>query len=197
VKIILERKKMKKVLLMVGCVLLSWNVNALELADVNLPDKVKVWDANLQLNGAGIRTKFFFKVYVAGLYLTQKQTIAENIIADGQVHRVALYFKREMSGEKLLSAFNDAIEANNSPAELSEIDAQLKLMVQIFNAVKEVKQGDVITLDYLPAAGTRISINGVAQQGIIPGPSFNRAVLKIWLGNKPVQDDLKKDLLGG
>ena len=188
---------MKQMFLMAFCVLLSWNACALEVAEVNLPDKVKVWDTNLQLNGAGTRTKFFFKIYVAGLYLTQKQTIAETVIADGQVHRVALYMKRELSSEKLLSAFNDAIEENNSAAELSTLGPQLQMMRQIFSAVKEVKTGDVITLDYLPAAGTRISINAVAQQGIIPGPSFNRALLKIWLGDKPVQDDLKKDMLGG
>lgn len=187
---------MKKVLLLVCCLLISWNACALELADVSLPDKVKVWDTNLQLNGAGIRTKFFFKVYVAGLYLTQKQTIAENILADGQVHRVALHFKRELSSEKLLGAFNDAIEANSSAAELAEIDPQLKLMTQIFNNVKGVKEGDVIWLDYLPAAGTRISVNGMPQ-GMVPGPSFNRALLKIWLGNKPVQDSLKEGMVGG
>jgi hypothetical protein len=187
---------MKKVLLLVSCLLFSWNVSALELADVNLPDKAKVWDTNLQLNGAGIRTRFFFKVYVAGLYLTQKQSAAENILADGQVHRVALHFKREMNSEKLLGAFNDAIEANSSAAELAEIGAQLKLMKEIFNSVKEVKEGDVIWLDYLPAAGTRISVNGTAQ-GLVPGPSFNRALLKIWLGNKPVQDSLKEGMLGG
>jgi len=188
---------MKKLILLVCGVLLSIGVNAREIADVNLPEKVNVWDTNLVFNGAGIRTRFFFNIYVAALYLTQKQKTAETVIADGQVHRVALYMKRELSSEKLLSAFNDAIEENNSAAELSALAPQLQLMKQIFGAVKEVKPGDVITLDYLPAAGTRISINGVAQQGIVPGPSFNRALLKIWLGDKPVQDDLKKDMLGG
>jgi hypothetical protein len=29
------------------------------------------------------------------------------------------------------------------------------------------------------------------------GEAFYRALLRIWLGEKPVQDDLKKALLGG
>ena len=91
----------------------------------------------------------------------------------------------------MLKAFNEAIEANQTPAELAALDAQLKQMEQIFDAVNEVKPDDVITLDYLPGSGTQISVNGKAL-GTIAGAAFNRALLKIWLGNKPVQDDLKK-----
>ena len=191
-----ERKNMKKILLVIYCVLLSWNVNALELAGVKMSDKAQVGNASLQLNGAGIRTKYFFKVYVGALYLPQKQTSAEAIIADEHEHRMALHILRELSSEKLFSAFNEAIEANHTPAELAALDMQLKQMALIFDSVKEVKTGDVITLDYLPASGTQISVNGMAR-GTIAGAAFNRALLKIWLGNKPVQEDMKKGLLGG
>jgi hypothetical protein len=169
---------------------------ALDLAGIHLADKVQVGDATLQLNGAGIRTKFFFKIYVGALYLPQKQTSGEAIIEDEHEHRVALYILHELSGKKLFNAFNEAIEANHSPAELSALDKQIKQMAQIFEAVDEVKPNDIITLDYLPASGTRIIVNGT-ERGIIAGAPFNRALLKIWLGNNPVQDDLKKGLLGG
>ncbi len=187
---------MKKILLLLCSALLSWNVNALEVAGVKLADRAQVGSASLQLNGAGIRTRLFFKVYVAALYLPQKQKSAEAIVADEHEHRVALYILRELTSTKLLGAFNDAIEANHTAAELAALDAQLKQMAQIFNAVVEVKPGDVITLDYLPASGTQISVNGTAR-GTIAGAAFNRALLKIWLGSKPVQDDLKKEMLGG
>ncbi|MDD5057658.1 MAG: chalcone isomerase family protein [Sideroxydans sp.] len=187
---------MKKILLLVGGVLLSWNAFALEVAGVKLADTVQVNNVNLQLNGAGIRTKFFFKIYVAALYLPQKQTSAEAVIAEEREHRVALHIKHELSSGKLFNAFNEAIEANHTPAELAALSAQIKQLAQIFDAVKEVKPGDVITLDYLPASGTQISVNG-ASRGTIAGAAFNRGVLKIWLGSKPVQDDLKKGMLGG
>ncbi len=187
---------MNKILLLVCGVLLSWDACALEVAGVKLPDTAQVGSANLQLNGAGIRTKFFFKIYVGALYLPQKQTLAEAVIADEREHRVALYIKHELSSGKLFNAFNEAIEANHTPAELAALNTQIKQMVQIFDSVKEVKPGDVITLDYLPAAGTVISVNGTAR-GTIAGAAFNRALLKIWLGNKPAQDDLKKEMLGG
>ncbi|MDO8988578.1 MAG: chalcone isomerase family protein [Sideroxyarcus sp.] len=187
---------MKRILAVACGLLLSWNASALEVAGVKLPDTAQVGSASLQLNGAGIRTKLFFKIYVSALYLPQKQASAEAIIADEREHRVDLHIMRDLSSEKLLNAFNEAIEANHTKEELGALDGQLKEMAQIFNAVKEVKPGDVIALDYLPASGTQISVNGAAR-GTIAGAAFNRALLKIWLGNKPAQDDLKKAMLGG
>ena len=186
---------MKKLLLVICCVLSSWNAGALEIAGVKLADEVRVGDVGLQLNGAGIRTKLFFKVYVGALYLPQKQSSAEAIISGEREHRVALHLLRELSSEKLLNAFNDAIAENHTPAELVALGAQLKQMKQIFDAVKEVKTGDVITLDYMPASGTQISVNGTLK-GTIIGIAFNAALLKIWLGENPVQGDLKLKLLG-
>ena len=175
---------------------LSWNASALDLAGIHLVDKMQVGDTVLQLNGGGIRTKFFFKIYVGALYLPQKQTSAEATIADEHVHRVVLYMLHELSSEKLFNAFKEAIEANHSPAEMAALDAQIRQMAQIFDSVQEVKPGDIITLDYLPASGTRITVNGT-ERGTIAGVAFNRALLKIWLGKNPVQDDLKKGMLGG
>jgi Chalcone isomerase-like len=187
---------MKKLLLIMLGLLLSWNVSAKEVAGVKLADSVQLGGSSLVLNGAGLRTKIIFKVYVAGLYVTQKQTVAGAVLADTNPQRVALHMLRELSSAKLLDAFNEAIEANHTSAELSVLSAPLKQMSDIFHQMKEVQEGDVITLDYVVASGTQISVNGTAR-GTIAGEAFHRALLKIWLGNKPVQDDLKKSLLGG
>jgi hypothetical protein len=186
---------MKIVILFCG-LLLSWNANALEVAGVKLADTAQIGNEHLQLNGAGVRSKLFFKIYVGALYLPQKQTSAEAIIADEHAHRIALYMMRELSSKKLFGAFSEAIEANHTPAELAALELEIKQMAQLFDTMKEVKQGDIITLDYLPASGTQISVNGTVL-GSIAGAAFNRALLKIWLGSKPAQDDLKKELLGG
>jgi hypothetical protein len=187
---------MRRILLLVGGLLLSCSVSAIEVAGVQLADKVQAGNASLQLNGAGIRTKWFFKVYVAALYLPQKQTSGAAIIADEHPHRMAMHMLRELSSKKLYGAFSEAIEMNRTPAELAAMDAQMKEMKQIFDAVGEVKEGDIVTLDYLPGSGTQVSVNGKAF-GTIAGAEFNRALLEIWIGNNPVQDDLKKGLLGG
>jgi len=176
--------------------MISWNARALDFAGIHLVDRMQLGNTVLELNGGGIRKKFFFNVYVAALYLPQKQKSAEAIIADDHDHRIVLYMLREVSGKKMFSAFQDAIEANLTSDEKSTLDKQIKQMGQIFESISEVKKNDIVRFDYVPATGTSITVNG-AERGVIAGVAFNRALLKIWLGNNPVQDDLKEGMLGG
>ena len=187
---------MKKIVLLICCLFLSWNASALEVAGVKLADSIHLVNRDLVLNGAGLRTKLFFKVYVAALYLTEKKTAANAIIADVNPQRIALHMLRNLSDEQLLNAFNEAIVANHTKAEMIVLETPLKQMTEIFHLRKEIKVGDVITLDYLPGSGTQISLNGTAQ-GTIAGEIFHHALLKIWLGENPAQDSLKLKLLGG
>ena len=187
---------MKKALLLVCGLLLGMGAHALELAGVKLPDTAQVGSVNLKLNGAGIRTKLFFKIYVGALYLPQKQASAEAIIDDDVERRIVLHMLREVESDKLYGAFREAVEANHTQDVLSAIDVQMQQMAQIFKSMEVAKKGDVIMLDYQPASGTRISVNGT-ERGTIAGAGFNRALLRIWLGGKPVQEDLKKGMLGG
>ena len=187
---------MKKLLLAFCCVLLSWNVNALEVGGVKLADTAHPGNRDLVLNGAGVRSKFIFDLYVAALYLDAKQTTAAAVLADAGEKRLALHLLRDISAKTLSDSFNKAIGNNHTAAELVALDASLKAFAAIFSTMSEVKKGDVITLDYLPGDGTRVSVNGV-DKGRVAGAAFNSALLKVWLGEKPAQDDLKKKLLGG
>jgi hypothetical protein len=187
---------MKKILLIACCILLSWNAGAVEVAGVKLVDSVNVGNQDLVLNGAGLRSKFFFKVYVAALYLQVKQTSESAVIADENPQRIALYMLRDLGEKRFLNAFLEAIEANHTKAEMAMMDDQIKQMSDIFHLVQDLRSGDVITIDYLPSMGTEISVNGVTYDTIV-GEMFHRALLKIWLGSKPVQADLKAELLGG
>jgi len=148
----------------------------------------------LTLNGAGIRKKFFMSVYVGALYLPRKSATAQEALAQTGPKRMLLHFVYdELSAQKLVDAWNEGFAANTSSAEL----ALLRARIDQFNALfTTTRKGDVITLDYLPDEGTRVSHNGQAK-GMIPGDDFNKALLNIWLGDKPVTGDLKKALLGG
>ena len=59
----------------------------------------------------------------------------------------------------------------------------------------EAKAGQVIQIDYTPAEGTRILLDG-ASKGTIAGEPFNKALLMTWIGDRPVQESLKKAMLG-
>lgn len=180
---------------MVFALALGMAVQAREVGEVSVAETAKVGDAVLQLNGAGTRTRIIIDVYVAALYVTQRTGSAEAVLNDAGPQRVALHMLYGMKSSKLLDAFKEAIEANHSPSELAALADKLNRFYAIFAAVSSVNPGDRIVLDYLPASGTRVVINGI-EKGVVEGADMHRALLKIWLGEHPVQASLKKELLG-
>ena len=183
-----------KLILATLFVLLTLSANALEVKGVKMDETAQVGGSTLVLNGAGVRTKLMFKVYVAGLYLTQKQVDATAVISDNGNKRVSMHFLRELSAEKLLHGMNEGFEDNNSTTEMIAIEPQTKAFRQMMTSAKAVKEGDVIVLD-LTSTGTQVSINGKLL-GNIDGAAFNQALLRVWLGAKPVDAALKKAMLG-
>jgi hypothetical protein len=186
---------MKKILLVCLLSFISLSASAREVNDVKIADSVKLGDTTLQLNGAGTRSKLFIDIYVAALYVGTKTDKAADVLSDSGNKRVALHMLYNMGSRTLLDAFKKAIEANHNAAELQALEAKLNKFYAIFGVLSGINKGDVILLDYQPATGTKVTINGL-ERGVVDGADMNRALLKIWLGDKPVQDDLKKDMLG-
>lgn len=186
---------MKKLIaLLLLCI--STQSYALDVAGVKLDDRVQLDTHQLVLSGTGIRTKYFFKVYVAALYLAEKMHTSAAVLADSGAKRMSFHMLREVSGKQMLEAISEAIPPNHSVEEMKVLEARLNEFSRMFASVSEVKKGDVITFDYFPAAGTRVTVGGV-EKGRIEGADFYRALLKVWVGDKPVQADLKQSLLGG
>ena len=177
---------------------LSMPIRAAEVEGVKLADKVRVGDAGpeLVLNGAGVRTRLIFKVYVGALYLQQKRTAPDAVFSDSGPKRIAMHMLREVKAEQFFSALNDGLKDNHTPEQLAKIEPQIREFEGIFKRVQIAKQGDVILLDYMPGAGTRVLVNGDAK-GTLTGGEFYAALLRLWLGDKPADSDLKKAMLGG
>ncbi len=169
-----------------------------EVEGVQLDDRIELGASGPQLvlNGAGLRTRFFFDVYVAGLYLAEKKSSAAEAIALPGAKRVALRLLRNVGAKQLLDALNEGMQANNAPAELEALKSQLGELAALMNAIGEAKKGDAVAIDYVPDTGTRVSLNGRELGKPISGADFYRALLRAWLGDKPVQDSLKRGLLG-
>jgi hypothetical protein len=171
---------------------------AAEVAGVLLADRVRLTDdgPELFLNGAGLRTKVIFKIYVAGLYLPEKKPTAAEVLALKGPKRVLLMILRELSAEQLVEALHDGLKFNASPDELARMKPQIAALDSIMLAAKKVDKGNSIAFDYLPASGTRITINGEVKGAPIPGEDFYKAVLKIWIGEQPVELTLRDAMLG-
>ena len=167
---------------------------ATEIGGVKLADEITQSNGtSLKLNGAGIRSKFIFKVYLGALYLESNSSDAGEVISSDSGKQVYMHFLyKEVDKEALVEAWNEGFEANGSPAQLTELAGQ----IESFNAMFEtVKSGDVIVLDYQPNNGTTVTIRGKLM-GTVAGKPFNDLLLSIWLGPEPVTEELRDALLG-
>ena len=108
---------------------------------------------------------------------------------------MSLLLQRDVSADMLLEALRAGLADNNSQAQLDAIKPQVEQFATIFKSVGEAKSGQVIHIDYTPSEGTRILLDGEAK-GTISGEPFNKALFNTWLGDRPVQESLKKALLG-
>ena len=173
----------------------AMTADAAEVSGVRLDDKTQVESKDLVLNGAGLRKRAFFQVYAMGLYLPQKATDAAVVLMQPGAKRVAMHMLRDVSAEQFSDALADGIRANHSPAEATALLPRLMQLVAVMAEVKEAKKGMLIALDWT-GVGTQVLIDGSPHGRPIPGEDFYRALLRIWIGDKPVQDDLKRALLG-
>ena len=187
---------MRAIVMGLAAAALSWSAatHAMEVGGVNLPDKASVGGQELVLNGAGIRTRAIFKVYVGSLYVPAKATTPQAVLAKGP-RRVQMNLLRNLSADQLVDALVDGLKDNNTETELAAVKAQQEQMVTVMKGFGDVKEKDVVSIDYFNGA-THILLNGQSK-ATIPGDAFNAALTKVWLGEKPVQADLKKAMLGG
>jgi hypothetical protein len=167
---------------------------ARDIEGVTVPESVTVADAPLVLNGAGVRSRFFVRVYVGALYLPAKETQAQAILAAGGARSVRMHFLyKELEAQKLTDAWTDGFKSNHGDAEFEALAARLAQFNALF---RTVRRGETISIDLLPNGDTRVTINDEAR-GTVTGADFQRALLKVWIGDKPADNGLKQAMLGG
>ena len=165
---------------------------AAEVAGVKIDEQARVGSAELVLKGAGLRKRFFLQVYAMGLYVADRNA---DPVAQPGAKRIAIHMLRDVEADQFVGALAEGIRDNHSAAEAKALEPRVAQLGAILAALKEAKKGMLITLDGVPG-GTLVSVDGKPAGKPIEGEDFYRALLRIWLGDKPVQDDLKKALLG-
>lgn len=170
--------------------------NAVEYNGLDFPDRVKLEGSRseLQLNGIGTRTKLFFDIYIGALYTREKSSSPSIIIDEmGGPKRIHMHFLyEEVEREKLVDGWNEGFANNNDEATMAKLSSRIE---QFNGYFPTLRQGDEVKLDFVPRKGTKIIIKG-AEVGVIEGDDFFQALLKIWLGDEPADDDLKDGMLG-
>lgn len=165
-----------------------------EINDVTLPAKLDKEGTALVLNGAGIRKKLFFKVYVGGLYLQEKTSDANKIInADApmaiRLHITSGMVSSDNMSESTREGFEASTDGNTAPLQ-DRIDA----FISNFSD-DEIVENDIFDLYYVPGAGIKSYKNG-KYVSTVKGFDFKKALFGIWLSDNPADEDLKEEMLG-
>lgn len=181
--------------LILSLLLLTGPAGAARFADTDIPDSIRLegTDSELILNGGGIREKLFMDIYIGALYLPEKTTSAGAILSATGPASVRMHFLyKEVSREKIIDSWHDGLSANLASPEYTALQPRLEQFNSLF---RSVRSGEIISIDYIPGTGTAVRINAELQ-GTVPGNDFFRALLKIWLGDRPVSKSLKQGMLG-
>lgn len=169
-------------------------VQAANIAGVAIQETAQQGNTQLLLNGAGLRTRLMFKVYVAALYLPQKIATANDIVNSSGPRRLDLYLLRDLDANALGGALKDGLRLNHNESEMAAMKTDIDRLDAILQKFGGAKNGDVISFDF-SGGSTEISLNR-KPRGNVPGETITRALMRIWLGEKPVDADLKQALLG-
>lgn len=168
--------------------------HAAEVSGVHVAEQASVNSQPLVLNGAGLRRKFVFDVYVAALYVTTRTQDAATLINGPEPRRLQLTLKRDIDSATLTESLNEGLAANNTPESLATLQDAFEQFKAIMNQGGEGKAGDTITLDFT-SDGVTVSFKGNTL-GTVADSRFGPALMKVWLGKNPAQKSLKQALLG-
>ncbi len=174
----------------------SW-AGPVQLEGVTMTERLHLAGNSLMLNGVGVRAVAWLKGYVAGLYLTRKSTSAAEVIAAPGPKRLQLRMLQNVAAQEFVKAFDRGVKRHSSDAEIAALAQRMQGFEQIMHAAGAVKKGDVIDLDYVPASGTTMTINGRLLGAAIAGADFYAALMKVFVGEKVSDPELRAGLLGG
>ncbi|MGB6243031.1 MAG: chalcone isomerase family protein [Castellaniella sp.] len=167
---------------------------ALTVATVNVAEQQTLDGQTLALNGAGLRQRFVFQVYVAALYRPTPTTDVETILNSPEPQVLQLTLLRDINSKALTDALNDGLKANNTEKELAAMSATIQHFETFMATGGEGASGDQVRINFQQGK-VSVSFKGKAL-GEVTDPRFATALLKVWLGAAPAQESLKQALLG-
>jgi len=150
----------------------------------------------LALNGVGLRAVLWLKGYAAGLYLSSRARTPAQVLATPGAKRLQMRMLLDVDTKEFIKAFHTGIARNTPLAGQPALAERMARFDDLLRAIGTVKKLDVIDLDWLPDKGLQLALNGQLHGEPIPGDDLYAALLLIFIGDKPVDTNLKAGLLG-
>ncbi|WP_396587956.1 chalcone isomerase family protein [Bermanella sp. R86510] len=148
----------------------------------------------LTLNGIAQYTTLGQPIYIAALYLPEKQSQRQQILQQPQFQRMLLKVTaQQWRARQWQKQWLNDININNRPNVLSSLQEDIQRFTQILPS--GLQKGDEVRIEYHPEKGTQIFING-EQILQTKDRELYVCLLKAWLGNLPPSREFKKQILG-
>jgi hypothetical protein len=163
------------------------------LAGVVLASSFSYEGKELILQGGGLRKMFFLNVYVCGLYVEGFTSEASELVNGDEPMSIQLHIVSDMiTSAQMVSSLRDGFDKSTG-GNSDRYSQEMNLLVAAFS--EKIAEGDIYDIVYTPEAGVEVYKNGVFQTSV-GGLEFKQALWGIWLGEDPVDNNLKKALLG-
>jgi hypothetical protein len=169
---------------------------ALQMDGVSLEESVQVAGKNLKLNGAGISMRMIFKVYALGLYLPSHQETSREVLHGEGPKRLMIAMLRDVSGSDFNEELRQYAVGDGASVPAHILDNMQRIVQAIDRQAHGLRKGDTLTLDWVPGTGTLVALNNKLLTEPLRELDFYKALLNIWLGEKPTDTGLKMRLLG-
>ena len=150
--------------------------------------------AELKLNGASMRILYgVVDTYIGKLYVENPTTDPDALIAADEYKRMVFHtVLKRVSGRRMATALYEALQLNTTPEEAKVLETRIQQVIEMFDT--RFKKGEDGYIEWVPGKGSRIVVKGEVK-GIVPGKDLNDAILRIWIGENPVGDAFKKQVL--
>lgn len=153
------------------------------------PDSYEFGEKILKLRGGGLKRYLGFKVWVSCIYL-QEEVVVNEVLSDIP-KKLEIQYLLKIPGAEIARATEVGLENNLSPAAYKKLEEKINLVNSLW---PNVKKGDRYEVAYIPGQGTSFVFNGQLQQ-VIEGADFASAFFSIWIGKKPIDKKLRKQML--
>ncbi|MCD6735269.1 MAG: chalcone isomerase family protein [Burkholderiaceae bacterium] len=168
---------------------------AADVEGVDVADSVRVGGARLELNGAGMRTVYIVKAYVAALYVPQRSRQPEVLLSQKGPRRLSLTMLADLSSEWVVERFVAALRENCVEHELAKLAPRIERLIDTMLTLGQTRKGERIDIDFA-AGATSVSVDGHLLGPAIPGEDLFTAILRIFVGERPIDAELKQAMLG-
>lgn len=172
-------------------------VQAARLEGQRFDDTLVVSDRTLRLNGLGLRGVAWIKAFVAGLYLAAPTRDAAQALAMQGPKRLRLQVMLEAPSKEFSKALTRGVQKNESEKVRAQLAPRMAVFMSLIDGIGTIRKGDVIDLDFLPGQGLQLRLNHRPVGDVVEGEDFYRAILKIFIGERPVDARMKEGLLRG